>query len=64
VQPDDASIYIDDEFRGTARELQRVRVTPGRHRLEVVRPGFRVAERRIEVGEGDRVTLQIELERP
>jgi hypothetical protein len=64
VQPDDASIYVDDEFRGIARRLPSLRVTPGRHRVEAVRPGFPVAERRVEVGPGETVSVQIDLERP
>jgi len=63
VQPDDASIYVDDQFRGIARRAGSLRVTPGRHRVEVVRPGFRVAEQRIEVAPGAATTVHIELER-
>lgn len=49
VRPLDASIYVDGEFRGTAREARSLRLPAGAHRIEVVRPGFRTAERDVEV---------------
>ncbi|PYQ42343.1 MAG: hypothetical protein DMF77_13135 [Acidobacteria bacterium] len=62
VVPDDASVWIDGAFRGVARGL--VRLAPGRHEVEVVRPGFRTATREIAVHPGTTASLRIELERP
>ena len=45
VRPDDASVYVDDEFRGTARDARILNLPPGRHLIELVRPGF-ATERR------------------
>jgi PEGA domain-containing protein len=64
VVPDDASVWIDDEFRGVARDLARVALPPGRHRVEVVRPGFRTAAEEVDLGPGSATSLRIELERP
>ena len=39
--PGDATVYVDGAFRGTAREVDDLGLTPGHHRIELVRPGFR-----------------------
>jgi len=63
VEPDDASVYVDGTFQGTARQAQRLDLTPGRHRVEVVRPGYRTFERDVEI-EADRPSdLDVTLER-
>jgi hypothetical protein len=64
VLPDDASVWIDNEFRGTARDVGRLTLAPGRHQLEIVRPGFRSTTREIELRPGASNSLRIELERP
>lgn len=64
VRPDDASVYVDGAFRGTAREASELRLAPGRHRIEVVRPGYRTLEREIDVVPGETTRLEIEMERP
>jgi hypothetical protein len=64
VQPEDAVVYVDDAFRGMARQVGRLRLAPGRHRVEVVRPGFRTADREVDVQPGTVASLEIELERP
>jgi hypothetical protein len=61
VHPSDASIYADDEFRGSGQEVQRVHLTAGPHRIEVVRPGYRTVERDIEVRPDDTRALEITL---
>ena len=67
VQPTDAVIYLDGEFLARADELARLHgalpVAPGRHVLEVVRPGH--AGQRVEVAvESDRsATVEVELQR-
>lgn len=63
VRPGDASIYVDGRFRGLAREQARLRLAPGRHRIEVVRPGFRTIEREVVVEEGQTAEVSVELER-
>jgi hypothetical protein len=64
VVPADAAMYVDGEFRGTAREVASLRLTPGRHHVEVTRPGYRVAERTIDVEAGTLTSIRIELQRP
>jgi hypothetical protein len=44
VSPRDASVYVDGEFRGSGRDSSSLRLRPGRHRIEVVRPGYRTIE--------------------
>lgn len=61
IDPADASIYIDGEFHGKASQLSKVQLSPGRHRIEVVRPGYRTEETEIEVGgEPRRVIVKLE----
>lgn len=62
VRPDDASIYVDGEFYGTARRAGIINLAPGRHRIEVVRPGRRTVEREVEIQAGRTETLAIDLE--
>ncbi|HEV2854658.1 MAG TPA: PEGA domain-containing protein [Thermoanaerobaculia bacterium] len=66
VDPDDASVYLDGRFVGTGSELALMRgglpVTPGEHRLAVVRPGRKAEEREFEVKAGEEVELEVELE--
>ena len=38
---------------GSGRRVENLRLAPGRHRLEVVRPGYRTVEREIEVRAGE-----------
>jgi PEGA domain len=63
VRPLDASIYLDGVFRGTSRDVEALRVPPGRHRLEIVRPGYRTEERDVEVRPGETTELRADLER-
>ena len=64
VEPADASVYVDGAFRGTGREAGALRLAPGRHRIEVVRPGYRTADQEIEVAPGETTQLSVTLERP
>jgi hypothetical protein len=64
VLPDDASVWVDGEFRGVARDLPRLALRPGRHQLEVVRPGFRTEAREVEVRANASVSVRIDLTRP
>jgi len=63
VNPRDASVYVDGEFRGSGRQSANLRLRPGRHRIEVVRPGFRTVEREVEVREGRNADLEFDLEK-
>ena len=63
LKPSDASVYVDGEFRGSGRRAETLRLAPGRHRLEVVRPGYRTVEREIEVRAGENSRVEIELGR-
>ena len=64
VRPDDASIYVDDEFWGNARETKLLTLRSGRHAIELVRPGFSTARREVDVVEGETSDVLVELERP
>jgi hypothetical protein len=64
VRPDDASVYVDDEFRGTAREARIMNLPPGRHLIELVRPGFVVERREVTVVIGESQDVLVELLRP
>jgi hypothetical protein len=61
VRPNDASVYVDDEFRGSGPEVARLRLVPGRHRIEVVRAAHRTVERGVEIRAGQRQSLLVEL---
>jgi hypothetical protein len=66
VDPDDASVYLDGRFVGTAAELaglQRgLKVAAGDHHLAVVRPGRQPEERDFEVEAGEATKLSIDLD--
>ncbi len=64
MRPDDASVYVDGAFRGSAREASSLKLAPGRHRIEIVRPGFRTLEREVDVVPGETTDLAVELEKP
>ncbi len=63
VSPSDASIYVDGVFRGTGQDLRKVTLPEGRHRLEVVRPGYRTLERDVEVTAGETEEIEVDLPR-
>src|SRR5262249_59152815 len=63
LRPADASVYVDGEFRGSGRRAETLRLAPGRHRLEVVRPGYRTVEREIDVRPGETTRIDVDLER-
>jgi hypothetical protein len=63
VSPDDASVYVDGRFYGTAREAGHLYLSPGSHRVEVVRPGYRTFEKDVEVSADGTTGLDVSLER-
>jgi len=64
VTPADASVYVDGRFVGSARQAGELELRPGRHRIEVVRPGYRTAERDLTIETGRTQTLSLDLPRP
>jgi hypothetical protein len=63
VRPGDATVYVDGEFRGAAGGLERLSLPPGRHLLEVVRPGYRTVQREVEIRSGKIESVAVDLER-
>jgi hypothetical protein len=63
VRPEDASVYVDGELRGSGRRAESVELPAGRHRIEVVKPGFRTFQRELEITAGRSQDLDVELER-
>ncbi|MBK9964556.1 MAG: PEGA domain-containing protein [Holophagales bacterium] len=67
VEPDDAAVYVDDRYVGTAEELgglrRGLRVKPGKHTVTVVRPGYASKTVDVESKPGAAVDVVIELEK-
>jgi hypothetical protein len=63
VDPEDASVYVDGAFRGSARTVRTLALAPGRHHVEVVRPGYRTQEREVDVSPDEPAELSISLEK-
>jgi hypothetical protein len=61
VQPADAAVYIDGEVFSLAQK--DVPIPEGRHRIEVVRPGYRSEEREFEARAGKTFDVRIDLAR-
>lgn len=64
VRPNDASVYVDDEFWGNAHETKVITLRSGRHTIELVRPGFEVERREVDVVRGRTSDVLVELTRP
>lgn len=64
VRPDDATVYVDDEFWGSARESRFIALRAGPHSIELVRPGFTVTRREVDVARGETRDVFVELQRP
>ena len=63
VRPYDAAVYVDGEPRGIAEDAGSLRLGQGRHRIELVRPGYQPTEREVEVEAGETRELTIEMSR-
>jgi len=63
VTPEDSSVYVDGRFYGTARDSRRLDLAPGRHKVEVVRPGYRTFEKDVEIEAERTQDLDVALER-
>jgi len=65
VEPDDASVYLDGRFVGTGSDLAGneagLLLSPGHHRVSVVRPGHRAEERDLDAVLGKDVDLTVTL---
>jgi len=64
VTPEDASVYVDDEFWGKANEIRPLTLRSGVHAIEIVRPGFVSVRREVEVVRGRTSALELELRGP
>jgi len=66
VSPPNAAVYVDGRFVGTGEELglleRGLAVEPGKHRLEVVAPGRPGRTIDVDVTEGDRQQIVVELD--
>jgi len=61
IEPLDASVYVDGEFHGKASQVTRLELSLGRHRIEVVRPGYRTEETEIDIeGEAKKVVVKLD----
>jgi len=67
VEPDDAAVYVDDRYVGTAEELgdlsRGLRLKPGKHVVTVVRPGYGTKTVTVEAKPGASIDVVIELEK-
>jgi hypothetical protein len=63
VEPRDAVVYVDGEYRGPARDLPDLRLPPGHHRVELARPGFRPLEKEFDVEADRTIDLDLTMER-
>jgi PEGA domain len=65
VEPDDASVYLDGRFVGTGSDLAGneagLLLSPGHHRVSIVRPGHRAEERDLDAVLGKDVDLTVNL---
>jgi hypothetical protein len=64
ARPADASVYVDDDFWGAARDSRVLTLRTGRHTIELVRPGHATVRRDVEVARGGTLSLVVEMERP
>ncbi|MGE5235288.1 MAG: hypothetical protein ACM3O7_02925 [Acidobacteriota bacterium] len=66
VTPDNASVYLDGQFVGTGGELGRLQrglsVAAGHHRVEVLAPGRTPRSVEVDVADGQRQQVVIELD--
>jgi len=63
VDPRDATVYVDGEYRGTARDLPSIRLPAGHHRVELVRPGFGPLEKDFDVEADQTIDLRLSMGR-
>jgi hypothetical protein len=64
VTPKDASVYLDGDFIGTAKDLRQspvLLVDPGQHRVEIVHPGYESKRVEINVEAGTAEEIEVNL---
>jgi hypothetical protein len=68
VTPADAAVWLDGRPIGSAAELASLRgaleVAAGTHEVVAIRPGWGELRRRVEVADGDELTLELNLSNP
>lgn len=67
VDPADAAVYVDDRFIGTAEDVSARRrgiaLSPGKHTLTVLRPGFEGKTVNVQIDEGETEEIRVSLSR-
>ncbi len=67
VSPEDAVVYVDDEYEGTAADVNALedglRVPPGEHVVTVLRPGFHDSTVTVETRAGKSTNIDVDLTR-
>jgi hypothetical protein len=63
VEPRDATVYVDGEYRGSGRDLAQLRLSAGHHKVELVRPGFQPLEKEFELPAEKTIELELSMER-
>ncbi len=58
----DAALVVDGKPRGTLPRTTSLRLLPGKHRVRLVKEGYRTFEREVEVAVGRTLTFDAELE--
>jgi hypothetical protein len=61
VTPADAAVYLDGRFSSVAGKSQVIPLMPGRHRVEVVMPGYTSYSTEVEIHTGKESSLKITL---
>jgi hypothetical protein len=64
VRPEDTSVYVDDQFRGSASQARLLRLPAGPHRIELVRPGYVTRQQEVQIRVGERSDVLVEMSRP
>jgi len=65
ITPGDASVYLDGTFIGTATQVANATgmvVAPGKHRVEVVRPGYQSEHADFDAAPGETVEVKVDLD--
>lgn len=65
LSPPDGAVYVDGRFAGSGSSLAEkgLRLEPGRHTLEVVKPGFAPYKNALDIRPGEKRHLTVELEK-
>jgi hypothetical protein len=63
IRPEDATVYVDGDYRGSGGALRGLWLAPGHHRVEIVRPGFQPLEKEFDVEAGRTTDLALSMER-